>query len=296
MKRLTLILITLLLGVLASSVFSAYAWEIPGYKVIEQESIEVTNPDGSLNSAKDVGFRVLGLLKILVSGFALIYIVMIGVFMILGSDAEDKIKTQRKQIAYALIGFIFLNIPGMVYDIFRPGEVTGSVGDIGSWNDTSGGSIFWSTYGFEGLIGNMIAFLRVFVYGAAIITFTWGLFRLIMSGGDDEKQKNAKHRLTYGLLGLIFLGFVEGWSRLVAVGDFAKAIPGVANKLIGLALFFAAPIAIFMMIWWAYYYITSGGEEERAKKGKAIVVNTFIATLILIAALSFMTDLVKFTL
>lgn len=54
----------------------------------------------------------------MISGFALIYLIMIGVYMILGSDNEETVKTQRKQIVYALIGFIFLNIPGFVYTIF----------------------------------------------------------------------------------------------------------------------------------------------------------------------------------
>ena len=246
--------------------------------------------------AQEFGFRILSFLKLVVSGFALIYLVMIWVYMILYSDTEDRIKTQRKQIIYTLVGFIFLNIPGMVWTLFRPDEVKGSVDATVNWSNISGGSIFWSTYGFDGLIGDFIGFLRVFAYGAAIITFTWGAFRLIMSGGDDEKQKTAKNRLIYGILGLIFLGFVEGWSRVVAYGDFTKTIPWVANKLYSLALFFAAPVAIFMMIWGAYFYITSGGDEERAKKGKNIVVNTFIATIILLAAMSFLTDLVKFTL
>ncbi len=72
----------------------------------------------SIASAKDFGFRILGIIKTIVSGFALVYLVMIGVYMILGSDNEETVKTQRKQIIYAMIGFIFLNIPGFVYTIF----------------------------------------------------------------------------------------------------------------------------------------------------------------------------------
>lgn len=80
--------------------------------------------DGSINSAKDFGFRLLGVMRIVISGIALIYLVMIGVYMILGSDSEETVKTQRKQITYALIGFLFLNIPGFVYTIFMPGQAS----------------------------------------------------------------------------------------------------------------------------------------------------------------------------
>jgi Type IV secretion system pilin len=53
--------------------------------------------------------------------------------------------------------------------------------------------------------------LKVFIFGIAVLIFTWGLFQLILSAGDDEKKKMARNRLLYGILGLIFLGFVEAW-------------------------------------------------------------------------------------
>ncbi len=57
--------------------------------------------------------------------------------MVLASDNEENIKKQRKQFTYAIIGFLFLNIPNVVYTIFSP--------------DTSGtlapGPDYSSTYG-----------------------------------------------------------------------------------------------------------------------------------------------------
>ncbi len=38
--------------------------------------------------------------------------------MVVFSENEERIKTQRKQIFYSLLGFLFLNIPGVVYQIF----------------------------------------------------------------------------------------------------------------------------------------------------------------------------------
>jgi Type IV secretion system pilin len=147
---------------------------------------------------------MLGVVRIVISGFALIYLVMIGVYIIIGSDSEETVKTQRKQITYALIGFLFLNIPGFVYTIFAPSS-SGSIAPIDDWSRTTTSSVFWNTAGFEGIIGNMIAFLRVFVFGAAVTMFTWGLFNLLVSGGDDEKKKKAKNRIIYGIVGLVFI-------------------------------------------------------------------------------------------
>lgn len=239
---------------------------IPGTTQIINNSIGVNiAPDGSVNSAKDLGWRLLGVLRIAISGIALVYLVMIGAYMIIGSDSEETIKTQRKQISYALIGFLFLNIPGFVYTIFAPSS-TGYIGTVDSWQNTNGSSVFWNTAGFEGVFGNMIAFLRVFAFGVAVTMFTWGLFNLLVSGGDDEKRKQAKNRIIYGIIGLVFLGFVQLWGNLVAVGDFTAYIPSVSGTLFALVMYIAAPIAIFMLIWGAYLFITSAGDEERVKK------------------------------
>jgi hypothetical protein len=271
---------------------------IPGEEIIRGPSIPISsNPGDGIWVLQSVGFKILGFLKIFISGIALIYLVMIGAYMVVFSENEEKIKNQRKQITYALIAFLFLNIPGMIYSIFLPSEKNGSVLTPSTgWSNTSSGLVFWDTYGFDGIFGWIIAFFRVFIFGVAVLMFTWWLFRMIVSAGDDEAQKQWKNRLIYGTLGLIFLGFVEFWGALVAGGDFEDYIPYIGSKLFGIAIYFAAPIAIFFLMWWAYYYITSWGDEERIKKGKNILMNTFIASLILIASLSFLSDIINFQL
>ncbi len=142
----------------------------------------------------------------------------------------------------------------------------------------------------------MVGFFRVFAYGAAILMLTWGFFRLILSSGEEEQIKSAKSRVIYSSLALMFLLFIDAWVRMVSSGNLAVSVPGVAGTIFRLAIFFAAPVAIFFIIYGAYYYITSAGDEERVKKGKNILINTFVAALILIAAFSFLSDLASFTL
>lgn len=85
--------------------------------------------------------------------------------MIVFSENEDRIKTQRRQITYALIGFVFLNIPGAIYSVFLPSDKNGAIiGTDTPWKNTSSGTIFWDTYGFDGIFGSLIAFFRVFIF------------------------------------------------------------------------------------------------------------------------------------
>jgi Type IV secretion system pilin len=298
-----LIGLALIIAMIAWDIASA-AITLPGGSdtIIATPSIQVWVSGGnSVEIAQSLGIRILGFAKVLISGLALVYIVLMWVYMVVFSESEERIKTQKKQIVYVLIGFLFINIPGLAYQIFIPDNKSGSIGwAIGLWWDTTWGAVFWNTtYGLDPFLYNIVAFLKVFIFGIAVLIFTWGLFQLILSAGDDEKKKMARNRLLYGILGLIFLGFVEAWWALVSAGNFStnivNGVSDIGRKLLGLSLFFAAPIAIFMLIWAGYYYITSGGDEERIKKAKTIIINTCIAAVILIASLSFITELINFT-
>ncbi len=277
------------------SIFSGYAGPLlpDGSDIIKDWSITITTPTTTdpIEASRALGLSLLNAFKLIISGFALIYIVLIWVYMIVFSDNEERIKTQKRQFTYTLVGFLFLNIPWIIYQAFSwlNDTIWSSTTGIPLWND---GVLFGSGTWFVSVI---TGFFEIFIFWVAIVTFTWGLFRLIMSWGDEEKQKAYKNRIIYSILGLIFLGFVKVWWGVIARWDFTGEIASVGNKILGLALYFAGPIAVFFLVMWGYYYITSWGDEERMKKGKNIVINTFIAALILIGAYSFVSDLVNFT-
>lgn len=215
--------------------------------------------------------------------------------MILDSEDDGEMAKQKKQIFYTLIAFIFLNIPDLVYRIFMSDETGRKIDASNSWSETSYNSSFWNTagtFGVQGFIGDIINFLKVFAFIAAIISFVWGAYQLLLSRGKDEYKENAQNRMVYGVMGLIFLGIVEAWAFAVRQSNLQQQVGEIAGNIFGVAFFFAAPVAIFFLILGAYYYITSAGDEERAKKGKNIFLYTFIATIILLAGASFLQELI----
>lgn len=161
---------------------AAHAGVLPdGSEQIKNDSITVDitgNKNDPIEASRSLGIRILSAAKVVISGFALLYIVMIGVYMIVFSDNEDRIKSQRKQIVYVLVGFLFLNIPGTLYDIF----FTGAKDTIG---DGTQNLSFWNTdrlTGGNGVVPMITGFFEVFIFGVAIATFTYGLLRMILSG------------------------------------------------------------------------------------------------------------------
>ncbi len=296
MKRIILPIIILLLGIAfwyATSIFAATPVAIPWSPILKENSINIDVSGGDIvQVGQSFGFKVLWFLKTIISWFALVFMVMIGAYMVVFSDNEERVKTQRKQILYTLIGFLFLNIPWVIYQIMSPSNNGWSDISSSSWTNVTSSWYFAELPGFVGTIAN---FFRVFAYGGAVLMLTWGFFRLILSSGDEEQVKAAKSRVLYSSLGLMFLLFIDGWIWVISTSDIGSSIPGIAGILFKIALFFAAPTAIFFIIYGAYYYITSAGDEERVKKWKNILLNTLIASLILIASFTFLTDLVRFT-
>lgn len=298
-KKIFLTLVTILTLLVGIDIASAQL-QIPGADKLQGVSIQSSNiwndSKVTIETARDFGGSLLGIAKTIISGFALIYIVLMGLYMVIYSDDEGELKKQKTQIIYVILGFVFLNIPSAIYQLFMRTD-NRSIPTDTSWGAVTQSSSFWNlggTFGFNWFLGDIIWFLKVIAFIAAVIMFTWGAFALILSRGKDEYREQATNRLVYGIMGLLFLGIVEVWARLATSVNLQEEITNVAGSVFGAALFFAAPVAIFFIMVGAYYYITSGGDEERAKKWKTILFHTFIATLILIASFSFLQEFVAF--
>lgn len=262
----------------------------------------VTTEDGSTDSLgklQAAGLKVLHSAKVLISFLAVIYIVYIGIMMIVAMGDEKAVTTQKKQLIYTLVAFLFVNIPGEIYALFagkRVSSVTQNLSGSYTTSVTSGSNIFFNFMEWNSTVENgILSFIRIGIIGAAVFMFTLAAFQLITSSGAEEKIKRAKGRILYGVLGLVFLGVIQSWVQVVYSGDIGRG-QGIFAQLSNLALFFAGPTAIFFLLLGGYYYITSAGDDEKAKKGKTIVINTFIAVIILLASYTFLKDLGDFTL
>jgi hypothetical protein len=74
---------------------------------------------------------------------------------------------------------------------------------------------------------------------------------------------------------------MEAWKQFAFTGSIEQG-KDIFQSLANMALYFAGPIAIFFLSLAGYYFITAAGDEEKIKKAKSIVINTVLATLILL--------------
>lgn len=57
-------------------------------------------------------------IKVIIASVAFIYIIYLGVMLILAQGNETEITKQKKQLYYTFIAFVFINIPGKIYELF----------------------------------------------------------------------------------------------------------------------------------------------------------------------------------
>ena len=106
----------------------------------------------SVEKVQNAGRDVLQTLRIIAAGMALIYVVYLGVMLMIGSGNDDKVATQKRQLGYTLLAFLFINIPGGLYDVIgleKSGNEISSKDYTG--RDKEGGSVlinqsYWDVY------------------------------------------------------------------------------------------------------------------------------------------------------
>lgn len=274
----------------------AAAVNIPGADAIEKLSLDDRGGSSIAGNIYTLGFQILSLAVKILQGLIVVFIVWIGVMMIIsmGSD-EEQLSAAKRQIWYALIAFFFINIPWTIFLAFYK--------DWGTriWNNVSGtfdnpnvnSNIFFNFWIFNGTVNGLIGFLEVMIFLSAIFMITLAGIQVMTSRWKEEGMKNAKNKILYTILALIFVWIIEAWKRLAFGGNISDGV-NLFESLANLALFFAVPIAFFFMTLAGYYYITANGDEERVKKAKSILINTVLATLILLASYSFLLELASF--
>lgn len=268
--------------------------DIPGSSEIADVSLDARWSWVISQDIYILGLAILTIIKRILMALMVVFMVYVWVMMIIsmGSD-EERLSSAKRQIWYALVAMLFINLPWTLYEAFYKDGTTSVGSNVGgSFDDTNvdSGNLFFDFFVFSSTVDSIIVFLEVMIFLAAVFMITLAGINVMTSRGREEKMTEAKNKVLYTVLALIFVWIIEAWKRVAFGGSIDDGV-NLFSSLSNLALFFAAPVAIFFMTLAWYYYITSNGDEERVKKAKNILVNTVLGTLILLAAYTFLLDL-----
>lgn len=78
----------------------------------------------SLDKLQTGGIKALHTVKVFISFLAVIFIVYAGTMMVIAMGDEKSISSQKRQLMYSLIAFLFVNIPGEIYTLFARKEAS----------------------------------------------------------------------------------------------------------------------------------------------------------------------------
>jgi uncharacterized membrane protein len=81
-----------------------------------------------------------------------------------------------------------------------------------------GGTTGGSTYSLLGILGsfsNLLNILITFLILLATVIFLWGIVKYILAGGDEEKVKEARSTIIYGIIFLAVMIAIWGFVNVV---------------------------------------------------------------------------------
>jgi hypothetical protein len=209
------------------------------------------------------------------------------------SDEED-LSRWKRILRYSLIWMLFINMPWTIYNAIKwdRANVSWWVWWGSWWGDPSSLQNLFINTEFATTINNtVIKFLKIWLVWIAVIVIIWSWISIIISRWKEDKLSEAKNKILWSIIWLIFVWFIEIWQRFVYTWDIKDAWTDIFKTIANLALFLAAPTAIFFLCLAWYYYITAGWDQEKTKKWKSIIVNVVIATVILLVSYIFLIDL-----
>lgn len=243
--------------------------------------------------------KILISIKTIVWGLLVIFIVYAGAQMVMsmGTD-EEQLSSAKRQIRYSVIAFVFINIPGAIYQSFN----SRSQEDVTSWvwynswfsTPSSGesGNIFINSYSlWNTLNGDIIGFIQIILSAIAVAVILLASVKILASRGKEEDITESKNKIIWSIIWLLLVGFIESWKYFVYKWDIDDG-SSLFEAMINLVTFFAGPVAIAFITYAGYLFITANGEEDKISKAKNIIINVLLATVILLAGYTFLLDLI----
>ncbi len=279
MKKISKIFLLLFLVLSVFSINSSYAREnIKWLRDINNDKI--TNEVRLDESTKNIAFKIINIIRYALVGILIIYIVYAWGQMIMSMwKDEETLSKAKRTLWYSLIWVIFVSFPIAIYEAF--------VNNREDWNFL----IFEKN--FIKIIDQVVLFLEIILWAIAVFVIVISWIKIILSRWKEDKLNEAKARIIWVIIALIFIWFIRVWESFLIAKDWFKISTWtwIFQKIANLALYLAWPIALFFLVIAWYYYITSAWDEERTKKWKTIIINVIIWVIILLCAFVFLNDL-----
>jgi hypothetical protein len=242
---------------------------------------------------RDVVRSVTVVIRNLIGGLAIIWIIISGIRMVLAGGEESVISEQRKSITYALIGLILILLIERLIDI-----IYGPAGVVRTELTAE------ATAAFSVEVYSLISYIKAIIGTVAILMIVVSGIRTIFAYGEEEEITKQRRAVLWIGVGLILLFVNQAIIQQIFVMPVqthdqisSSNVTEIINKfgqVMEFILGFVGLVALGTLIYGAGMMLTNYGNDEMVQKSKKIIKNAIIGIIVIISAYTIIATLVVF--
>jgi hypothetical protein len=235
---------------------------------------------------------VASVIRNLLGGLAVIWIVVSGIRMVMAQGEESIITEQKHSLTYAVIGL------GVVILIERAINILyGAPGEIRT-------ALIPPAEAFSTEVFGVINFVRALIGTVAIFMIVLSGIKMIFAAGEEEGLTKQKRAIIWIVVGLVLIAInkilVTNFFILpvqqkdkIQTGNITTVINTFGNVL-KFALGFTGIVALALLVYGAALMIANYGNDEMVEKAKKIIKNAIIGIIVIISAYTLVATLIVF--
>ena len=253
--------------------------------------------------ARDVVQGVVKVIRNVIGGLAIIWIIISGITMIFVGGDEGKITESKKGILYGVIGLVSILLIERFIDIIygAPGTYISNYGT--GYVNVLDPIVTEARFSAE--IYGLVNFLKSITGVVAVLMIIISGISTIAAGGEEEQLTKQKKVFMWIIIGLILMLIdqtiidniftipVQGNSDQIGISNVTTII-NLIGRIIQFGLGFVGIIALTMLIYGSGLMITNFGNDEAIEKSKKIIKNALIGIIVIISAYTIVSTLIVF--
>lgn len=237
-------------------------------------------------------YFLMDLFKYLMSGIAIIMIVVIAIKLITGGSNEETATKSKKGLGVAIAGLVIIQLA----DILVKKVFFGEHGEV--LEDKSSAELF-AREGTEEIRG-IVGFVQIALGAISVLVIIINGLRIMISGGEEEARKKGLKNIGFAAGGLVLVLMSELIVRGFILPEYGEKLPSieVGKRIFAMATNFisgfVALIAFVMLIYAGYVYVAAGSNETEREKVKKLITGGVIGLILAMGAYAITNTLIKF--
>ncbi|MFA4891580.1 MAG: hypothetical protein WC604_04535 [Candidatus Gracilibacteria bacterium] len=256
---------------------------------------------GTLGST---AYFAIDVIKYLMSGIAIIMIVVLAIKLIFGGSTEETATKAKKGLAFAILGLIIIQLADVAVKqvFFGEGSRAGEV-----LEDKTRAQ----QYALQGVeqVRGIVGFIEVALGAIALLVIIVNGIKIMIGGGEEESRKKSIKNIGIAAVGLVLAalsevivrGFIFVQSKdadlnpdtIIDMPDPERGkqlIVMITNFVSG----FVATIAFVVLLYAGYMYVAAGSEEATKEKVKKLITGAIIGIILALGAFAITNTLITF--